>query len=293
LNRIDDIILFDILSKESIEEIVKIQVEIVAERLKAKDIILAVSEEVLAFLAKEGYNPQYGARPLKRLIQNKILTPVASLMISQGVVKGGAISVGLKGEEFIFDVKKKKKWETVIKKWVNTVLKQNDKDHEQWARVNRRFVGIASSMSNMFLPSEMEIEEMEEEKKKIKVVFFQDTSGSCSHLAERFFKAAKSLDPKKFDVELYCFDTRCYKTSLESGRLYGFGGTSFSILEQEVVELCKGDMSKYPKAVFVITDGYGDPVHPRKPKNWYWFLSCDYRHCIPDTCNVFKLSEFE
>jgi len=111
------------------------------------------------------------------------------------------------------------------------VLKQNDKDHEQWARVNRRFVGIASSMSNMFLPSEMEIEEKEEEKKKIKVVFFLDTSGSCQHLAERFFKAAKSLDSKKFDVELYCFDTRCYKTSLESGRLYGFGGTSFSILE--------------------------------------------------------------
>lgn len=190
-------------------------------------------------------------------------------------------------------VKKKKKWETVIKKWANMFLKQNDKDHEQWARVNRRFVGIQSSMSNMFLPSEMEIEEREEEKRKIKVVFFQDTSGSCSHLAERFFKAAKSLPTDKFEVELYCFDTRCYKTSLESGKLYGFGGTSFSILEEEVMKLCKGDLSKYPKAVFVITDGYGDPINPKKPKNWYWFLSCDYRHCIPDKCNIFKLNDFE
>ena len=111
LNRIDDIILFDILSKESIEKIVKIQVDIVAERLKAKDITLTVTPEVLAYLAKEGYNPQYGARPLKRLIQNKILTPVASLIISQGVVKGGSISVSLKGNEFAFDVKKKKRAE--------------------------------------------------------------------------------------------------------------------------------------------------------------------------------------
>lgn len=190
-------------------------------------------------------------------------------------------------------VKKKKKWETVIKKWANTYLKQNDKDHEQWARVNRRFVGITSAMGNMFLPSEMEIEEREEEKKRIKVVFFQDTSGSCSHLAERFFKAAKSLDPKKFEVELYCFDMKCYKTSLESGKLYGFGGTSFSILEDEVMKICKGDLSKYPKAVFVITDGCGDPIQPRKPKNWYWFLSYDYRNYIPKECNIFKLSDFE
>jgi predicted metal-dependent peptidase len=190
-------------------------------------------------------------------------------------------------------VKKKKKWETVIKKWANTFLKQNDKDHEQWARVNRRFVGITSTMSNMFLPSEMEIDEREEEKRKIKVVFFQDTSGSCSHLAERFFKAAKSLPTNRFEVELYCFDTDCYKTSLESGKLYGFGGTSFYILEEEVMKICKGDMSKYPKAVFVITDGYGDQINPKKPKNWYWFLSEDYRHCIPKECNIFDLKDFE
>ena len=114
LNRIDDIILFDILSKESIEKIVKIQVEIVSERLKTKEIGLTVSPEILSYLAIEGYNPQYGARPLKRLIQNKILTPVASLMISQGVIKGGNISVSLKGDEFIFDVKKKKRSESKL-----------------------------------------------------------------------------------------------------------------------------------------------------------------------------------
>lgn len=109
LNRLDSIILFDVLSQETIKEIVKIQVEMVIKRLEDKEIKLEVSPAVLEYLAKEGYNPQYGARPLKRLIQEKILTPVAGFMISQGVGKGGTISVGVKGGEFTFDVKKGKK----------------------------------------------------------------------------------------------------------------------------------------------------------------------------------------
>ncbi len=106
LNRIDDIILFDILSKESIQNIVKIQVKEVVDRLATKDIYLEISQEVYEYLAREGYNPQYGARPLRRLIQNKILTQVANLMISRGITKGGTIVVGIKGEAFTFDVKK-------------------------------------------------------------------------------------------------------------------------------------------------------------------------------------------
>ncbi|MEY2664213.1 MAG: hypothetical protein RIT04_21 [Candidatus Parcubacteria bacterium] len=120
LNRIDDIILFDVLSKDSIKQIVTIQVEAVMKRLAEKEITLVIEPAVYDYLAKEGYNPQYGARPLKRLIQNKILTPVASFMISQGVLKGGTITVGMKkaknGEasgEFTFDIKKKKRNVTI------------------------------------------------------------------------------------------------------------------------------------------------------------------------------------
>lgn len=109
LNRLDDIIIFDILSEASIREIVDIQVSLVKDRLTAKEIKLEMSPEVYTFLGKEGYNPQYGARPLKRVIQNKILNPIASLMISKGVMKGGTITVGVKNEEFTFDVKKGKK----------------------------------------------------------------------------------------------------------------------------------------------------------------------------------------
>jgi ATP-dependent Clp protease ATP-binding subunit ClpB len=109
LNRLDDTIVFNILSPEAVLKIVDIQVEQVKERLAQKEIKLDIIPEALRLLAKEGYNPQFGARPLKRLIQNKILTSVASMMIGKGVLKGGEVVVGVKGEEFIFDVKKGRK----------------------------------------------------------------------------------------------------------------------------------------------------------------------------------------
>ena len=106
LNRLDDIIVFDILSREAIVEIVKIQVAIVVDRLAQKDITLELTPAVFDTLAQEGYNPQYGARPLKRLIQNKILTPIASLIVSKGIVKGGSIVVDFKAGEYVLSVKK-------------------------------------------------------------------------------------------------------------------------------------------------------------------------------------------
>ncbi len=109
LNRLDSIILFDVLSTDAIKDIVKIQVDMVIKRLAEKEITLEIAAPVYEYLAKEGYNPQYGARPLKRLIQEKILTPVAGSMISQAVTKGGTIVVGVKNGEFTFDVKKSKK----------------------------------------------------------------------------------------------------------------------------------------------------------------------------------------
>ena len=73
---------------------------------KEKDFTLTVTPAVFAYLGKEGYNPHYGARPLRRLIQGKILTKVATLMINKGLMQGGAIAVDMKGNEFVFEVKK-------------------------------------------------------------------------------------------------------------------------------------------------------------------------------------------
>jgi predicted metal-dependent peptidase len=187
-------------------------------------------------------------------------------------------------------VKKKKKWETVIKQWSSKYIKPNFKDVEQWARTNRRFTFLNEEL---MLPTEMEIEEDEVEEGKIEVWFFQDTSGSCAHFKDRFFKAALSLPEDRFEVRMHCFDTEVFLTSLESRRLYGFGGTSFSILEDYVQREMRKTGTKYPEAVFVITDGWGDRIRPAQPEKWYWFLSTECDACIPDACHIFKLSDFE
>ncbi|KKU49925.1 MAG: ATP-dependent chaperone ClpB [Parcubacteria group bacterium GW2011_GWB1_49_7] len=106
LNRLDDIIIFDVLSMEAIKKIVGIQIDIIKKRLKEKEIDLSVTDAVIELLTKEGYNPQYGARPLKRLIQDKILNPVASMMIENKVLSGGTVRVDVTGGQLTFDVKK-------------------------------------------------------------------------------------------------------------------------------------------------------------------------------------------
>ena len=73
------------LSIKAIREIVNLRVQVVKDRLLAKGIQFQISDEALSYLAREGYDPHYGARPLNRLIQNKILNPVASYIISNGV----------------------------------------------------------------------------------------------------------------------------------------------------------------------------------------------------------------
>ncbi|MES2416237.1 MAG: AAA family ATPase [Patescibacteria group bacterium] len=108
LNRLDEIIAFDILSKESIKQIVNIRINVVRERLAGKGIGFEISEEALEYLAKEGYDPHFGARPLNRLIQNKILNQVASYIISNGVKKDDAVFVSVKNKELLIETKKAK-----------------------------------------------------------------------------------------------------------------------------------------------------------------------------------------
>ena len=106
LNRLDEIIVFDVLSEEAIKEIVNLRIKVVADRLKGKGINFEIFEDALSYLAKEGYDPHYGARPINRLIQNKILNPVASYIISNGVKKGDTISVSVKGNDLIIEKRK-------------------------------------------------------------------------------------------------------------------------------------------------------------------------------------------
>ena len=108
INRLDEIIVFDVLSEEALKEIVNLRVKTVKERLMNKGIEFKISEEALSQLAKEGYDPHYGARPLNRLIQNKILNPVASHIISNNVREGDTVLVVVKDGELSIETKKGK-----------------------------------------------------------------------------------------------------------------------------------------------------------------------------------------
>ena len=107
LNRLDDIIIFDVLAKEALARIVENQVDEVMKRLAQKRIALTLTPEVKTWLSEKGYNPEYGARPLRRTIQDTILTPLASMMINQGLLEGGTVTISMKNGEPVFEVKKR------------------------------------------------------------------------------------------------------------------------------------------------------------------------------------------
>ena len=106
LNRLDEIITFDLLTPEVIADIVEIQMVDVIKRLAKKEIKLSVSEDVMKYLAKEGYDPKFGARPLRRVIQSKILTPIANMMVGEGMMQGGTVKVTMKNDALNFEIKK-------------------------------------------------------------------------------------------------------------------------------------------------------------------------------------------
>ncbi len=94
LNRLDEIVQFDRLSRENMDGIVAIQLEIVEARLAGRKIALNVDEGARTWLADKGYDPVYGARPLKRVIQKHLQDPLAELLLSGGVLDGATVKVG-------------------------------------------------------------------------------------------------------------------------------------------------------------------------------------------------------
>ncbi len=90
LNRIDDIIMFTPLNEENIHEIVKLQLDGLKKMLDKQNITLDATEEAISFLAKKGYEPQYGARPVKRTIQKEVLNKMSKSLLS-GEIKADSI----------------------------------------------------------------------------------------------------------------------------------------------------------------------------------------------------------
>ena len=93
LNRLDDIVLFDALSREQLGSIVTLQIQEVAGRLAERRIALQVDEAATRWLAEEGFDPMYGARPLKRLVQKEIGDGLARLILRGQVQDGQTVTV--------------------------------------------------------------------------------------------------------------------------------------------------------------------------------------------------------
>jgi ATP-dependent Clp protease ATP-binding subunit ClpB len=93
VNRIDEIVVFDALGRDDIARIVEIQVAILRRRLEDRKLGLDLTDEARAWLANAGYDPQLGARPLRRLIQREIQDPLALLLLSGEVRDGDTVVV--------------------------------------------------------------------------------------------------------------------------------------------------------------------------------------------------------
>ena len=98
LNRVDEIVMFEPLSKNNLHKIVEIQFKQIQDRLKEQGITLEATDEALTFLAEEGYDPTMGARPLKRVLQRRILNELSKQILGHYVSKDSIVMMEL-GED--------------------------------------------------------------------------------------------------------------------------------------------------------------------------------------------------
>jgi len=101
LNRVDEIVLFKPLTLEEIEKVVELLVNDLRDRLAERDVRLELSPGAEEFIAREGYDPVYGARPLKRFIQHRLETPIARMLIAGELVDGDLVRVEFESGDLV------------------------------------------------------------------------------------------------------------------------------------------------------------------------------------------------
>jgi ATP-dependent Clp protease ATP-binding subunit ClpA len=104
LNRVDEIIVFGRLTEDELKKIVAIQLQILAERLKGRDIELTFTDDLMAYLAKVGFDPIFGARPLKRAVTRQVQDPLATKILSGAIGHGSHVIADSKGDSVVFRV---------------------------------------------------------------------------------------------------------------------------------------------------------------------------------------------
>jgi ATP-dependent Clp protease ATP-binding subunit ClpB len=106
LNRIDEVVIFEQLSREQITKIVDIQLERVRARLADRKLQLTLTPAALQLIANEGYDPVFGARPLKRVIQHRILDPLSLELLSGNFRDGDTITADVEDGKIVFRAEK-------------------------------------------------------------------------------------------------------------------------------------------------------------------------------------------
>ena len=102
LNRIDDIIMFQPLNKEEIEQIVRLQINAVVKRLAAQEVTLHVNDDAIELIARAGFDPEFGARPVKRVLQRLLLNDLSKALLAGTVDKSKTIEVSANGDSLSF-----------------------------------------------------------------------------------------------------------------------------------------------------------------------------------------------
>lgn len=106
LNRIDEIVIFNRLGPKELEAILDLQLNRLRALLASRRVTLTLDEKAKRLLAKEGYEPAYGARPMARVIQHRLQNPIAEMLLDGEVQEGDTIAVTLKGEDLAFTVQR-------------------------------------------------------------------------------------------------------------------------------------------------------------------------------------------
>ena len=103
LNRVDELIMFTPLTKEQIKEIVRMQMRNLEKMLNLESTQLEVTEKAIDWLAENGYDPQFGARPVKRVIQRMVLNELSKLILSGNISKEGHLRIDFNGKHLVFE----------------------------------------------------------------------------------------------------------------------------------------------------------------------------------------------
>ena len=102
LNRIDETIMFTPLNEEEIEQIVRLQASAITEMLKENEVTLKITDNAIKFIAKAGFDPEFGARPIKRAIQRYLLNDLSKQLLAGAIEKERPVTVDANEDSLLF-----------------------------------------------------------------------------------------------------------------------------------------------------------------------------------------------